>query len=128
MVDDNVAFLDMARVVLAAAAFEVQAAGGAKEALALIPEFKPELILMDVQMPEMDGMELTQRLKADPATQAIVIVAFTAYAASGDEDRLRAAGFDGYIGKPADAMTLAAEVRFWFEGPVSARASRFVWP
>ena len=128
VVDDNEAFLEMARFVLVAAAYEVKTAGGAHEALALIPEFKPDVILMDIQMPEMDGLELTRRLKADPLTQAIVIVAFTAYASLGDEESLRAAGFDGYIGKPVDVMTLAAEVRFWLEGPVSARASRFVWP
>ena len=56
------------------------------------------------------------------------IVAFTAHASKGDEHGLKAAGFDGYIGKPVDVMTLAAEVRFWFEAPESARRSPFVWP
>jgi CheY-like chemotaxis protein len=83
---------------------------------------------MDVQMPVMDGIELTRRLKADPATTHIVIVAFTAFALHGDAQKLQDAGFNGYIGKPVDVVTLAAEVRFWLEGPTSGRASRFAWP
>ena len=79
-------------------------------------------------MPVKDGIELTRRLKADPTTKHIVVVAFTAYALKGDELGLRAAGFDGYIAKPVDVMTLAAEVRFWLEGPESSRGSQFVWP
>jgi len=128
VVDDNETFLEMSSFVLRAAAYEVELASDAAQALVKVPIFKPAVILMDIQMPEMDGLELTRRLKADLATQHIVIVAFTAYASQGDEMQLRAAGFDGYIGKPVDVMTLAAEVRFWLEGPVSARASRFVWP
>ena len=128
IVDDNEMFVEMARFVLTAAAYTVEAAAGASEALAVIPGFGPDLILMDVQMPVMDGLQLTRQLKADPATKHIVIVAFTAYALKGDADRLQAAGFDGYIAKPVDLMTLAAEVRFWFEGPESARGSHFVWP
>lgn len=128
VIDDNESFLEMARFVLTAAAYELELASSAEEALLKIPTFQPDLILMDIQMPVMDGMTLTRRLKADPAMQHIAIVAFTAYAATGDELGLREAGFDGYIGKPVDVMTLAAEVRFWLEGPASARASRFVWP
>ncbi len=128
VVDDNESFLEMSHFVLRTAAYDVELASSAAQALIKLPNFKPDVILMDIQMPEMDGMELTRRLKADPATEHIVIVAFTAYAANGDEQELRAAGFDGYIGKPVDVMTLAAEVRFWVEAPASARASRFVWP
>lgn len=128
VVDDNEAFLEMSNFVLRTAGYDVELAPGADQALAKVPIFKPEVILMDIQMPEIDGMELTRRLKADPDTQHIVIVAFTAFASKGDEMGLRAAGFDGYISKPVDVMTLAAEVRFWLEGPLSARESRFVWP
>ncbi|CAN5892320.1 response regulator [soil metagenome] len=128
IVDDNEMFVEMARFVLTAAAYAVESAPGASEALALIPSFLPDLIMMDVQMPVMDGVELTRQLKAEPATRHIVIVAFTAYALKGDAAQLQAAGFDGYIAKPVDVMTLAAEVRFWFEGPASARGSHFVWP
>lgn len=128
IVDDQAMFIEMATLVLCAAGYEVEASPGATQALLQIPAFLPDLILMDVQMPVMDGIELTRRLKADPATEHIVIVAFTAYALKGDTLKLKAAGFDGYIAKPVDVTTLAAQVRFWLEGPVSARGSHFVWP
>ncbi len=128
IVDDNEMFIEMAKFVLSAAAYVVEASADAKQALSQIPVFLPDLILMDVQMPGMDGIELTRHLKAEPATKHIVIVAFTAYALKGDALMLQAAGFNGYIAKPVDVMTLAAEVRFWLEGPESARGSHFVWP
>ena len=128
IVDDNEMFIEMAKFILTAAAYEVRTAPDASQALVQIPVFLPDLILMDVQMPVMDGIELTRQLKADPATKHIVIVAFTAYALRGDALKLQAAGFNGYIAKPVDVMTLAAEVRFWLEGPSSARGSHFVWP
>ena len=127
IVDDNEMFIDMAKFILTAAGYEVRTAGDAIQALAHIPVFLPDLILMDVQMPVMDGMELTRQLKADPATKHIVIVAFTAFALQGDAPKLQAAGFNGYIAKPVDVMALAAQVRFWLEGPASARGSHFVW-
>ena len=86
------------------------------------------VMLMDIHIFLVDGMTLTRRLKADPATKDLVIIAFTACASEGDELGLRDAGFDGDIGKPVGVTTLAAEVRFWLEGPASARASHFVWP
>ena len=128
IVDDSVPIVELAKCMLKAAAYEVRGAFDAKDALLQIPTFLPDLILMDVQMPLMDGIELTRQLKADPATSKIVIVAFTAYALKGDAINLQAAGFDGYIGKPLDAMTLGAQVRFWLEGPETARGSHFVWP
>jgi two-component system, cell cycle response regulator DivK len=128
VVDDNEAFSEMAKIVLTAAGNVVDTAPGADAARSKIPAFLPDVILMDIQMPVTNGIELTKSLKADPSTQQITIIAFTAYAAKGEGDDLRAAGFDGYIGKPVDVMTLAAELRFWLESPGSARASRFVWP
>ena len=128
IVDDNPLFLELATAALLAADYAVQTAPDAAFALLQIPVFRPDLILMDVQMPGMDGIELTRRLKADPVTQHIVIVAFTAFALRGDAVKLQAAGFNGYIGKPLNVMTLPAEIRFWLEGPASARGSYFVWP
>ena len=128
IVDDNEMFIEMAKFILTAAAYAVCTAADAKQALVMIPVFVPDLILMDVQMPDMDGIELTRQLKANPETKHIVIVAFTAYALKGDALKLQEAGFNGYIAKPVDVMTLAAEVRFWLEGPASARGSHFVWP
>jgi two-component system cell cycle response regulator DivK len=69
------------------------------------------VILMDVQMPGIDGVELTRRLKSDPATRDIVVVAFTAYAMKGDEALLRSAGCDAYVSKPIDVATFARTVR-----------------
>ena len=66
---------------------------------------------MDIQMPGMDGIELTRHLKADPLQQHILIVAFTAYAMQGDEAKMRAAGCDGYLSKPINVHTFAASIR-----------------
>jgi two-component system cell cycle response regulator DivK len=128
VVDDNEMFIEMTRFVLSAATYVVETAADAGEALTCIPAFQPDLILMDIQMPGVDGIELTRRLKADPVTRHIPVVAFTAYAAKGDELPLKAAGFDGYIGKPIEVMTFAAEVKFWLEGSLGARGGRFAWP
>jgi CheY-like chemotaxis protein len=128
IVDDNALFIEMAMHVLVAAGYEAQGASGAEEALRCIPVFKPDVILMDIQMPGIDGMALTRQLKADPATRAIVILAYTAFAAKGDDLGLKAAGFDGYIAKPVEVTSLVAQIRFWQEGPASARASHVVWP
>jgi CheY-like chemotaxis protein len=73
--------------------------------------FKPEVILMDIQMPEVDGLEAVRRLRADPDTRGLVIVALTAYAMKGDEQVMRAAGCDGYLAKPIDVATFGASVR-----------------
>ena len=128
IVDDKALFIELAQVVLRAASYEVESATDASQALLKLPVFMPDVILMDVQMPVTDGIELTQQLKADPKTKHIVIVAFTAYALRSDALKLQAAGFDGYIAKPVNVMTLAAELGFWLEGPASARGSHFVWP
>ena len=128
IVDDNQMFIDIASFALRAAAYEVDSANDASQALVQIDSFMPELILMDVQMPVMGGIQLTKRLKADPTTSHIVILAFTAYALRGDSSMLQAAGFNGYIAKPVEVTTLAAQVGFWLEGPPSARASHIVWP
>lgn len=128
IVDDNPMFTEMAEFVLRAAQYETATAADAEEALSEIPRFNPELVLLDVQMPGMDGIALTRQLKADPETQGIVLVAFTAFASKGDEIKLKAAGFDGYIAKPVEVMTLAAQVRFWLEGPSTAKNSGFLWP
>jgi two-component system cell cycle response regulator DivK len=108
IVDDNPANLKLARVLLTGEGYRVRTASDAEEALAVLREFHPRLILMDLQMPGMDGFELTQRLKADPATRQVRVLALTAYAMKGDEERARAAGCDGYVSKPIDTRTLPA--------------------
>jgi two-component system cell cycle response regulator DivK len=106
IVDDNPTNLKLARVVLATEGYEVRAAVDAEEALALLEGFHPRVILMDLQLPGMDGLTLTQRLKEDPSTRDITILALTAYAMKGDEEKALRAGCDGYITKPIDTRTL----------------------
>ncbi len=106
IVDDNATNLKLARVLLQGAGYEVRTAADAEDALRLLATFRPRLILMDIQLPGMDGLELTRQLKADRATRDIVILALTAYAMKGDEEKARAAGCDGYITKPIDIDAL----------------------
>jgi CheY-like chemotaxis protein len=106
IVDDNPANLKLARVMLSAEGYEVRVAVDAEEALALLDGFRPRLILMDLQLPGMDGLTLTRRLKDDPATRDVVILALTAYAMKGDEEKALLAGCDGYVTKPIDTRTL----------------------
>ena len=110
IVDDNAANLKLARVLLSAEGYEVRTAADAETALDILGEFHPRLILMDIQLPGMDGLELTRRLKADPRMRGAVIVALTAYAMKGDEERLLAVGCDAYIAKPIDTRRLAGQV------------------
>ena len=106
IVDDNTQNLKLARVVLANEGFDVHTASNAEDALQLLRTITPRLILMDIQLPGMDGLELTRRLKADPATRAIRVIALTAYAMKGDDEKAFAAGCDGYITKPIDVERL----------------------
>lgn len=106
IVDDNPVNLKLARVLLAAEGYEVRTAEDAGEALALLTEFHPRLILMDIQLSGVDGLEATRRLKADPATRDIIIFALTAHAMKGDHEKALAAGCDGYLTKPIDTRTL----------------------
>ena len=80
-------------------------------------EQRPALILMDIQLPGMDGLEATGRLKADPATRDIPVIALTALAMKGDEERIRAAGCDGYIAKPLDYKQFLATIKAQLAGP-----------
>ena len=106
VVDDNHTNLKLARILLESEGYEVVAAQDAEEALLLLETCLPRLILMDLQLPGMDGLELTRRLKADPRTRAIPILAVTSYAMLGDEQRALAAGCDGYVTKPIDTVAL----------------------
>jgi two-component system, cell cycle response regulator DivK len=111
IVDDNAMNIDLVSFVLDAGGFKVEAVQDPRLAVAHIAQSRPDVILMDVQMPGIDGVELTRRLKSDPATRDIVVVAFTAYAMKGDEARLRSAGCDAYVSKPIDVATFAQTVR-----------------
>lgn len=110
IVDDNPHNLKLARVVLSQEGHDVRTASDAEQALELLEEFHPGIVLMDIQLPGMDGLELTRRLKADPARRDIVVIALTAYAMKGDEAKARAAGCDGYLSKPVDIDELGRAV------------------
>ena len=100
VVEDNRANMKLATFLLESAGHTVISATDAEAGLALARTEQPGLILMDIQLPDMDGLEATMLLKADPATRAIPVIALTALAMKGDEERIRAAGCDGYIAKP----------------------------
>jgi two-component system, cell cycle response regulator DivK len=102
--------LKLARLLLTAEGHDARTAPDAEQAIELLETFRPRLILMDIQLPGMDGLELTRLLKANPATSHIVIVALTAYAMRGDEATARTAGCDGYIAKPIDINTLPGQI------------------
>ena len=110
IVDDNPTNLKLAADVLECEGHSVLRAQDAEEAQEILKHTTPELILMDIQMPGMDGLTLTRRLKANPAYQHIHIVALTSFAMKGDEQKAREAGCDGYITKPIDTRKLPVQV------------------
>ena len=111
VIDDNELNIELARFLLEADGFAVESALHAHDGLALIARSRPDVVLMDIQMPDMDGLALTRLLKADAQTRAIPVIAFTAFAMKGDEAKMRAAGCDDYISKPIDVARFAATVR-----------------
>jgi two-component system cell cycle response regulator DivK len=100
VIEDNAANMKLVVVLLEKEGYEVIQAGDAEEGIRLTRERRPDLILMDVQLPGMDGLAATRLLKGDVATRDIRIVALTAFAMPGDHERIAAAGCDGYITKP----------------------------
>lgn len=110
IVDDNPSNTKLLAFLLASKGYDVRTAANADEALIAIAEHRPRLILMDIQLPGMDGLTLTRRLKSDPATKDISIIAATAYAMKGDEERALAAGCDGYVTKPIDTRKLPMDI------------------
>jgi two-component system, cell cycle response regulator DivK len=117
VVEDNEANQLLARSVLEREGFRVEIAGNAQEALEKLSITPPDLILMDVQMPGVDGLTFTRRLKANQKTAAIPIVALTALAMLGDRERTIDAGCAGYIPKPINTRTFATEVRNFLKRP-----------
>ena len=110
VIEDNPANRKLAEFLLRKAGHEVLQAEDAASGLALAKSERPDLVLMDVQLPGMDGLEATRRLKSDPATHAIKVIALTAFAMKGDEEKMLAAGCDSYIAKPFQYQEFLAEV------------------
>jgi CheY-like chemotaxis protein len=116
IVDDNPTNLKLVTYLVSSLGYDVTTASDAEKALAAISAQRPALILMDLQLPGMDGLELTRRLKSDPATRDIRIVAVTAYAMKGDQEKAFAAGCDGYVTKPIDTRALPGVIAKHLEG------------
>ncbi len=98
------------RRILAAEGYEVLEAGNAEEALAVLAERVPDLILMDINMPEVDGFTLTKHIKGHPVWKHVPVVALTANVMKGDRERVLEAGCDGYIQKPVDVDALPRQI------------------
>lgn len=110
VVDDNLANQKLVGFILERSGYRVRRALDAKEALELIAAHQFRLILMDLQLPGMDGLSLTRRLRERPEMNDVIIVALTASAMRGDEEKALEAGCDGYLSKPIDTQTFAARV------------------
>jgi two-component system cell cycle response regulator DivK len=111
LVEDNAANMALALFLLESVDHTVLTATNAEAGLAIARTKSPDLILMDIQLPGMDGLQATAQLKADDATRTIPVIALTALAMKGDEERIRAAGCDGYIAKPLDYKEFLALIR-----------------
>ncbi|HUE96179.1 MAG TPA: response regulator [Longimicrobiaceae bacterium] len=110
VIEDNASNMTLATFLLESAGHAVLAATDAEAGLNIARTEHPELILMDIQLPGMDGLEATALLKGDTSTRAIPVIALTALAMKGDEERIRAAGCDGYIAKPLSYREFLATV------------------
>jgi CheY-like chemotaxis protein len=110
VVEDNEANRLLASAVLEREGYRVELAANSEEALERLSAQSPDLILMDVQLPGQDGLSLTRQLKTDSRTASIPVVALTALAMMGDRERTLEAGCSGYISKPINTRTFAAEV------------------
>lgn len=116
VVEDNAINMKLAVTLLQTAGHTVLTALDAETGLTMARSAQPDLILMDIQLPGMDGLQATTQLKSDDATRAIPVIALTALAMKGDEERIRAAGCDGYIAKPMRYEQFLATVAGQLEG------------
>jgi CheY-like chemotaxis protein len=110
IVDDNLTNLKLASELLEIEGFEVCRCVDAESAMKALDQFRPDLILMDLALPGIDGLQLTRSLKAEEKTKSIKIVALTASAMKGDKERILSAGCDGYIAKPIDTRKFKEQV------------------
>jgi len=111
VVEDQVDNRQILRDLLTNAGFDLVEAENGKEAIAFAQASRPDLILMDIQLPILDGYEATRRIKADPDLKSIPIIVVTSYALSGDEQKARLAGCDDYVAKPFSPRLLLAKIK-----------------
>ena len=121
VIEDQADNRQILRDLLASANFEVIEAEDGETGLAAAAKHRPDLILMDIQLPGLDGYEATRRLKADEGLKSIPIIVVTSYALGGDADKARAAGCDAYISKPYSPRQLLAKVREYLSSPAATR-------
>ena len=117
VVEDTPDNRQILRDLLTSVGYELIEAVDGLTGVAAAAEHRPDLILMDIELPEIDGYEATRRIKANPDTAGIPVIAVTSYALSGDDEKARAAGCDGYIAKPYSPRALLAKVRDFVPPP-----------
>jgi two-component system cell cycle response regulator DivK len=113
VVEDQEDNRQILRDLLGNAGYELTEAENGEEAIAAVGRRRPDLILMDIQLPVMDGYEATRRIRTNPDLRSVPIIAVTSYALAGDEDKAFAAGCDGYVTKPYSPRDLLAKVRVY---------------
>ena len=118
VVEDNELNLKLFCDLLRAHGYEAEPVRDGREAIERARAFSPDLVVMDIQMPHISGLELIEQMKGDDALRRVPIMAVTAYAAKGDEERIRDAGAEGYVSKPISVMRFVEAVR----GLLAARA------
>jgi two-component system, cell cycle response regulator DivK len=116
VVEDNGKNMKLFRDVLLAKGYRTLEATSGEEAVALAAENSPDLVLMDIQLPDIDGVAALGRLRADARTASLPVLALTAQAMEGDRERFLAAGFDGYVSKPVNIAEFVATVELYCEG------------
>jgi len=116
VVEDQADNLQILRDLLTVAGYEIVEATDGEEGVKAARHHRPDLILMDIQLPVLDGYEATRRIKADPTICSIPVIAVTSYALNGDEARTRAAGCDGYVPKPYSPRELLAIIKEYLSG------------
>ena len=115
VVEDNEKNMKLFRDVLHASGYRTLEAATGERAVELVFEHRPDLVLMDIQLPDIDGIEALSRLRADDRTASVPVLALTAQAMEGDRERFLAAGFDGYLSKPVDIAEFVATIKRYCE-------------
>ena len=116
VVEDNERNMKLFRDVLQASGYRTLEATTGERAVELVIEHGPDLVLMDIQLPDIDGVEALDRLRADERTASVPVLALTAQAMEGDRERFLAAGFDGYLSKPVNIADFVVTVKHYCEG------------
>jgi len=113
VIEDNPANLELVQYLLQSAGHEVLTAVDGAQGLAMAQRTAPDLVICDLQMPLLDGYEVLRRLRADPITCDLVVIAVTAFSMPGDRERVAVAGFDGYLSKPIEPEQFVATIESW---------------